>query len=91
MSRSIISSPYGGFDIDVELPYGDLVTSNGVMTAGVHLSQEGPAASGEAMTHAAPTWQPRVPEPRPRTLDAYLRSIERIPELMVRADVSMVR
>ena len=32
-----------------------------------------------------------VPEPRQRTLDAYLRSIEALAELMVRADVSMVR
>ena len=91
MSRSIISSPYAGFDIDVELSYGEPVTSNGAMTAGLHLPQAGPAASGEAMTRATPTWPPRVPEPRQRTLDACLRSIEGILELMVRADLSMVR
>ena len=53
MSRSIISSPYARFDIDVESTYRDRVTSNGAMTAGMHLPQAGPAASGEAMTRAA--------------------------------------
>jgi len=32
-----------------------------------------------------------VPEPRQRTLDGYLRSIESLAELLVRADVAMVR